>query len=134
LLTAGRFDYQALATQGNVTRLDIAVDLGNIDIEDLLIATPKPGATKSYFGLSGKVETKYLNVNKKGSRMYVYDRRALLDKLNGEGIGEPSEFGNAKYTRVEVRTEVGTPITAMADMSNRLLRIDLFDIRGGRPA
>ena len=85
LLTAGHFDYQALATQGRVTRLDIAVDLVNIDIEDVLIATPKPGVTNSYFGLSGKAETKYLNVNKKGSRMYVYDRRALLAKLNAEG-------------------------------------------------
>ena len=133
LLTAGHFDYQALATQGRVTRLDIAVDLVNIDIEDVLIATPKPGVTNSYFGLSGKAETKYLNVNKKGSRMYVYDRRALLAKLNAEGLGEPSEFGNAKYTRVEVRTEVGTSITAMADMSNRLLRIDLFDIEAADP-
>jgi hypothetical protein len=133
LLTAGHFDYPALAAQGKVTRLDIAVDLVNIDIEDLLIATPKLGVTKSYFGLSGKVETKYLNVNKKGSRTYVYDRRALLDKLNAEGIGELSEFGGAKYTRVEVRTEVGTPITAMAHMSNRLLKIDLFDIEAAAP-
>jgi len=133
LLTAGYFDYKALATQGKVTRLDIAVDLVNIDIEDLLIGTRKPGVTSSYFGLSGKAETKYLNVNKKGSRMYVYDRRALLDKLNAEGIGQPSEFGNAKYTRVEVRTEVATAITAMADMSNRLLKIDLFDIEAVTP-
>jgi hypothetical protein len=133
MLTAGHFDYPALATQGKVTRLDIAVDLVNIDIEDLLIATPKPGVTKSYFGLSGKVETKYLNVNKKGSRTYVYDRRALLDKLNAEGLGELSEFGTAKYTRVEVRTEVGTPITAMANMSNRLLKLDLFDIEAATP-
>jgi len=53
--------------------------------------------------------------------------------LNAEGIGELSEFGGAKYTRVEVRTEVGTPITAMAHMSNRLLKIDLFDIEAAAP-
>ena len=133
MLTAGHFDYQALATQGRVTRIDIAVDLVNIGIEDLLIATAKPGVTNSYFGVTGKAETKYLNVNKWGSSLYVYDRRALLEKMHAEGSGKPSEFGAAKYTRVEVRTEVNTPIATMVGMSNRLLKIDLFDIDAAAP-
>jgi hypothetical protein len=128
MLTAGHFDYKALAANGSVTRVDIAIDLVNIDIEDLLISTAKPGITNNYFGVTGKAETKYLNVNKGGSKLYVYDRRALLEKMQAEGSGKPSEFGAAKYTRVEVRTEVNTPIAAMAGMSNRLLKIDLFDI------
>jgi hypothetical protein len=132
-LTAGHFDYQGLAAYGNVTRADIAVDLVNIDIEDLLISTAKPGVTNNYFGVTGKAETKYLNVNKGGSKLYVYDRRALLEKIQAEGSGKPSEFGAAKYTRVEVRTEVNTPIAAMAGMSNRLLKIDLFDIDAASP-
>jgi hypothetical protein len=122
MLTAGHFDYTVLATQGRVTRADIAVDLVNIDIEDLLIATAKPGVTSGYFGVTGKAETKYLNVNRRGSNLYVYDRRARLEKLVAKGIGEPTEFGNAKYTRVEVRTEVNAPITAMAGMSCRFRR------------
>lgn len=133
MLTAGHFDYKALAAYGNVTRADIAVDLVNIDIEDLLIATTKPGVTNSYFGVTGKAETKYLNVNKGGSKLYVYDRRALLEKMQAEGTGKPSEFGATKYTRVEVRTEVNAPIAAMAGMSNRLLKIDLFDIDAVAP-
>jgi hypothetical protein len=133
MLTLGHFNYQALATYGDVTRTDIAVDLVNIDIEDLLIATAKPGVTNNYFGVTGKAETKYLNVNKGGSKLYVYDRRALIEKMQAEGGGKPSEFGTAKYTRVEVRTEVCTPITAMAGMSNRLLKIDLFDIDAASP-
>jgi hypothetical protein len=115
-----------------VTRVDIAVDLVNIDIEDLLITTSKPGATSGYFGVTGKAESKYLNVNKKGSNLYVYDRRRLLEKMQAEG-GEPSEFGGAKYTRVEVRTEVNQPIAAMPNMSNRLLKLDLFDIEAAIP-
>jgi hypothetical protein len=133
MLTAGHFDYQALATQGRVTRTDIAIDLVNIDIEDLLIASAKPGVTSSYFGVTGKAETKYLNVRRSGSKLYVYDRRALLEKMQAEGSGKPSEFGATKYTRVEVRTEVNAPIAAMAGMSNRLLKIDLFDIDAVAP-
>ncbi len=132
-LTAGHFDYQALVEHGQVTRADIAVDLVNIDIEDLLISTPKPGVTNAYFGVSGKAETKYLNVTKGGSNLYVYDRRASLKKAHTEGIGEPSQYGETKCTRVEVRTEVNAPLTAMPGMSNRLLKIDLVDIEAAVP-
>jgi hypothetical protein len=132
-LTAGHFNYQALAAHGRVTRADIAVDLVNIDIEDLLISTSKPGVTNGYFGVAGKAETKYLNVTKSGSNLYVYDRRASLKKAYEAGTAEPSQYGEAKYTRVEVRTEINAPLIGMPSMSNRLLKIDLFDIEAGVP-
>ena len=98
-ITKGTVSYEQLAQQGKVTRVDIAVDLVNIDLEDLLINTAKPGVTNGYFGITGKAETKYLNVNKKGSKLYVYDRKALLQKASAGDAGPASEFGNAKYTR-----------------------------------
>jgi len=130
-LTAHHFDFEALAAEGTVTRVDIAVDLVNIDIEDLLINTAKPGVTNGYFGITGKAETKYLNVNKSGSNLYVYDRRALLAKLQQDG--EKALYGGAKYTRVEVRSNPNIPLTAMDGMSNRLLKVDLFDIEAASP-
>jgi hypothetical protein len=133
LLTAGHYDYQALACCGRVSRIDIAVDLVNIDIEDMLIATAKPSATSGYFGVTGKAETKYLNQKKGGSKLYVYDRRARLEKLHAEGKGEPSEFGEAKYTRVEIRTEANIPIVDIPNMSNRLLKLNIFDIDAAAP-
>jgi hypothetical protein len=132
-ITAGLVSYDHLAHAGKVTRLDIAVDLVNIDIEDLLISTPKSGVTHSYFGLTGKAETKYLNVNKRGSDLYVYDRKALLHKLQAEGVGAGSEFDQAKYTRVEVRAIPDKPITQLVKLHNRLKRINLLDIEAAKP-
>jgi hypothetical protein len=132
-ITAGLVSYAHLAHAGKVTRLDIAVDLVNIDIEDLLISTPKSGVTHSYFGLTGKAETKYLNVNKRGSDLYVYDRKSLLHKLQAEGVGAGSEFDQAKYTRVEVRAIPDKPIVQLVKLHNRLKRINLLDIEAAKP-
>ena len=87
-ITANKVNHQAFANSGKVTRVDIAVDLVNIDLEDLLVCASKPGVSNSYFGLGGKAETMYLNVNKSGSNLYVYDRR--------EGnVPPPVEIGSA---------------------------------------
>jgi hypothetical protein len=131
-ITAGAVTYDLLAQLGKVTRADIAVDFVNIDIEDLLISTSKPGKTKAYFSLSGKAETKYLNVNKKGSNLYLYDRKALLQEL-AEGGGKPSEFGQAPYTRVEFRTQPNVPIVELPKMHNRLKKINLMDMEAATP-
>jgi hypothetical protein len=128
LITANQFDYTAFAKHGRVTRIDIAVDLVNIDIEDLLISTPKPGVTNGYFGITGKAETKYLNVNKSGSKLYVYDKKAAL-----KAVGKVSEFGEAKLTRVERRTHPNVPIVALPEMNNRLKAIDILDIEAATP-
>lgn len=132
-IMCGEVTYKNLASVGKVTRLDIAVDLVNIDLEDLLVTTSKPGVSIGYFGLSGKAETKYLNVNKKGSNLYVYDRKTRLQKLQEEGIGAGSVFGDTKYTRVEVRTTSEKPIIALPGFQNRLKRIDLIDIEAAEP-
>ncbi len=132
-ITGGLVSYDQLAHAGKVTRLDLAIDLVNIDIEDLLISTPKPGVSNAYFGLTGKAETKYLNVNKRGSDLYVYDRKTHLQKLQADGVGAGSEFGQAKYTRVEVRAIPNKPIVQLEKLHNRLKRIGLLDIEAAEP-
>ena len=132
-ITGGKVNYEQLANAGKVTRIDIAVDLINIDMEDLLVTTPKPGVTMGYFGVTGKTETKYLNINKKGSNLYVYDRREHLRKLHQQGVGSGPEYGDTKHTRVEVRTKADKPIVSLPGLQNRLTGIDLIDIEAAEP-
>ncbi len=124
----GAFTYLDIAAGCKVTRFDVAVDLVNIDVEDLLITTTKPGKTMSYFSLAGKKETAYLNIKKKGSNLYVYDRKALIEKLFVEGSGQPSEFGEAPYTRIECRVKPDKPITSLPKSHNPFKKIGLIDI------
>ena len=57
----GKVSYGDFAKTSRVTRIDVAVDLINVDIEDLLIGVKKPGKKVSYFGIGGKIETAYQN-------------------------------------------------------------------------
>ena len=132
-ITCGEVAYTALANAGKVTRLDIAVDLINIDLEDMLVSTAKPGVSMGYFGLSGKAETKYLNVKKKGSNLYIYDRKTHLQKLQEDGKGVGLEYGDAKHTRIEVRVYPNKPIVDLPYLKNPLAKIDLIDIEAAQP-
>lgn len=132
-LTCNAFTYNDLALGCRVTRIDVAVDLVNIEPEDLLIKASKPGVKMAYFGLSGDLETSYLNVTKKGSKLYVYDRKTLLKKQQQEGQGKGSPYGEAEYTRVEVRLTPEKPITKLASMHNPLTKLDLIDIEAPVP-
>lgn len=132
-MSNGEITYVDIAESCKVTRFDVAVDLVNVDVEDLLIKTQKPGKTMSYFSFAGKKETNYLNVNKKGSNLYVYDRKALLEKLEAEGAGKPSEYDDAPYTRVERRVKPDRPISELHKCQNPLTDLHLLDIEAGTP-
>lgn len=90
-ITKGKFDYNDFLKGSRVTRIDIAVDLINVDVEDLLISTNTSGKKMSYFGVGGKLETAYQNTS---NTTYVYDKR---QKQTDDGI-EP-EYGNAPHRR-----------------------------------
>ena len=133
-LSNGLLDYEHIAVNCKVTRLDVAVDLINIDLEDLLISTPKPGVSMGYFGLTGKAETKYLNVNTNGSNLYVYDRKTHIQKLQDKGVMVDAEYGETKYTRVEFRLYPDRPISKLNTLKhNPFKRINLIDIESPEP-
>lgn len=128
VILLGNGSWATLIENAKITRLDIAVDLHNIDIENLLIGTMKPGKKISYFGIEGKAETNYLNVTSKGSGLYVYDKKQKYvdDK-------QPPEFGDTPHTRVEVRTSTTKGILGLLSLMNHLKKISLVDIEAPEP-
>ena len=117
--------YETLRKAGNVTRLDVAVDLVNVDVEDLLVAAKKPGKKLSYFGIGGKIETAYQNTSK---TIYIYDKKqAQLDK------DLKPEYGETPYTRVEIRTRTTKGITGLPKLLNHLKKVSLVDIEAPNP-
>lgn len=130
----GAITFESVALNCKVTRTDVAVDLVNIDIEDMLITGNKPGVSMGYFGIGGKAESKYLNVKKKGSNLYVYDRKVSLEKLKAKGKSEGSEYGDTVYTRVEFRLHPDRPITELGTLKhNPFKRVHLIDIESLSP-
>lgn len=125
LILLGNGTWETIINEGCITRLDVAVDLVNVDVEDLLVATKKPGKKLSYFGLGGKIETAYQNTTK---TIYIYDKRQkqLDDDL------EP-EYGGAPHTRVEIRTKTTKGILGLPTLMNHLKKVHLVDIEAPNP-
>lgn len=121
----GNGTWQTVINEGTITRLDIAVDLVNVDVEDLLVATKKPGKKLSYFGVEGKIETAYQNTS---NTIYIYDKKqALLDS------DLTPEYGDAPHTRVEIRTKTTKGIAGLPTLLNHLDKVSLVDIEAPSP-
>lgn len=127
-LTHNAVGWNSLGTTGRVTRVDVAVDLVNIGLDDILIRTVQLGKTMNYFGKDGQSETKYMNVSKKGSKSYVYDRKVRLVEAK-----KASEFGEAKYIRTEVRIVPECALSDLAKLQNKLTKIEFFDFEAPTP-
>lgn len=125
-LTAGLFEYADIVNAGNVTRLDIAVDIVNLDIEDVFISTKGLGKSHSYFSAAGKAETIYLNVTGKGSKLSIYDKKTQLAET---GSKQPHTFyKQAKQTRVEFRKNYEKPPAKLLNSQNPFKEIRLIDV------
>ena len=125
-ITAGHVEYADILAEGNITRFDIAVDIVNLDIEDVFIATKNPGKSHSYFSAVGKAETTYLGVTSKGSKLYVYDKKTQLAET---GKKQPAPFfRQAKWTRVEFRKQFEKPPAKLASSHNPFKDIRLIDV------
>lgn len=91
----GIFDYSDVATAGKVTRLDVACDVLNCSISNLLVRRKGGGKSHAYFGIDDEIETIYLGISKgqKNSGNYAYNKRQdLRDK------GFPKQFSGIPCT------------------------------------
>ncbi len=109
------FDYSDLATTGKVTRLDVACDVVNCSISDLLVRRKGGGKSHAFFGIDDEIETIYLGIPKgqKNSANYAYNKRQdLRDK------GLPKQFSGIPYTRIETRIKnPQCPVTSLTALN-----------------
>ena len=96
-LSLGNYPYKSIIETGHITRADIAVDMINVPIHDLIIAGKGSGKSVKFIGLAGDLETDYLDKPKdKPSYKKVYNKQKQQSDLNLE-----EDFGGVHHTRVE---------------------------------
>ena len=120
----------SIATDAKITRIDVAVDMLNIDPEDILVAHEFQGKTIAYFGESGKVETIYFDKKTKSSNTYLYDKKTQIKESGKPVNGGANEYGEAKYTRLERRLQTQKTLSNLESLSNPLKKLDLKDLDG----
>lgn len=125
ILSDGHVSYADIANHGRITRIDVAFDLINVDVEDLLVGSKNKGKKLSYFGVGGKIETAYQNTS---NTVYVYDKR----QKQIDDDAEP-EYGSAPHTRVEVRTKPTKHITELTTLNSQPKKVFVVDIEAPEP-
>ena len=121
---------KVIAEDAKITRLDVAVDMLNIDPEDILIDHKFTGKTNAYFGSGGKIETVYLNKKTKGSTTYLYDKKVQAQDTGKSLDTGVNKYGEAKYTRLECRVQTQKPFKKLASLKNPLKKVYLADMDG----
>lgn len=115
----GQWTYADIATKGKVSRVDLACDVINCTISDLVVRTTVPGKSHAYFGIDEEVETIYLGMKgKKNSPQYAYNKRQdLMDKKRNP------KYGGIPWTRIEKRIMANRPITKLCDIESNPLEV-----------
>lgn len=119
----GSFTYADLLQDGKVTRVDAAIDLVNVSIDDVLIVTKTPEKSIVYHGTDGGTETIYLGASKhlKRGHTAIYNKQQQLDD-----VGRTEKFGGVPLTRIEARPKTSTPIVNLPLLPNPLKEIILM--------
>lgn len=121
---------EVIAEEAKITRMDVAVDMLNIDPEDILVDHKFTGKTNAYFGSGGKIETVYLNKKTKGSTTYLYDKKVQAQDTGKSLDAGVNKYGEAKYTRLECRVQTQKPFKKLASLKNPLTKVELADMDG----
>ncbi|PCJ61498.1 MAG: hypothetical protein COA65_00620 [Rhodospirillaceae bacterium] len=116
--------YEKIATQGKVTRVDVACDIINAQISELLFRPRKKGKRHAYYSQEGALETIYMGVKKKdkNSDLYAYDKALQQEE---DEIGQT--YQGVVHTRVEFRVKTQVPIVKLASLASPLSKLDVFD-------
>ena len=85
--------WEYVVTNGHVTRLDVAVDIVGVRVEDFLCLT-KQGITSAVWGVDGQAQS--LSLGKKGDKTLVYSIKA-------KRLAKDPEWNGSSKIRVERR-------------------------------
>jgi hypothetical protein len=115
--------YTDIITKGQVTRLDIAVDLVGVRIDDLDIRISAKGKSHWYYSQEGEAETGYFGLKKANAPWKAYNKRRQL-KETGTGH-EGQLYGGLSHTRLEFHAVPKKSVPQLVDFKNPFADISL---------
>ena len=114
-LQVGGLNFQDIATNGKITRVDVAVDLIGIGIHDLIFRCSEGGKSHCYFSEAGQLETGYFGLkdSNKNCPWVAYDKKQQLLELQ-----EELPYGGNSYTRIEYHSKLNIKLASLPAMKN----------------
>jgi hypothetical protein len=115
--------YTDIITKGQVTRLDIAVDLVGVRIDDLDIRISDKGKSHWYHSPRGEAETGYFGLKKANAPWKAYNKRRQF-KETGSGQ-EAQLYGGLSHTRLEFHAIPKKAVPALVGIKNPFANISI---------
>lgn len=124
------FSQAHLATHARVTSIDLAVDLVNLHLSDLLIEKGDSHKTHVYYGKTGRQETFYggIHASKKSGSLKFYNKAQELLDTDGvlTGLHLPPEI---PLSRLEVKCVTKLPLIRLDEIKNPFMQADVYLVR-----
>jgi hypothetical protein len=109
---------QWVIENAKVRRYDVAVDMLNVSMQDLIYESSLKGKFMEFYGQDKTLESAYLGKEKKKDGagklkygpLYLYDKKQQIDDTDQS----PKYGGTADYVRIECRAAPGTALKTVA--------------------
>jgi len=112
--------YSSLMNYGRCTRMDIAIDILGVDIEDMMVWNTAARRTRMYTGEYGCLETYYLGSLGSQRHFAIYDKRAEMEK-NGIDMDLP----DGPIVRIEARLRPSVYWCDMSELPNPFAKLNV---------
>jgi len=112
--------YGDLVKSGRCTRLDIAIDILGVDIEDLLVWNTTARRTRIYTTEHGRLETYYLGSTSSPRHYVIYDKRAEMEKK-----GIDTYLPDGPIVRIEARLRPSVYWCDMSELTNPFAKLNV---------
>jgi len=115
--------YEEWMSVHHVSRVDVAIDLEHVNINDLLITAPNYVRTGMWCSKGGRTETLYLGSEQSPGRFIAYNKRAELLKHGHKDIGHD-------LTRLEFRLrKTGLTVSGLLSIPNPFQDVRIYSLR-----
>lgn len=108
-----QYSWKDIAEKGRVTRIDLAADLLYVRSDQLIYASASGGKSMVHYGVSGALETAYLEKKSKSAKVIIYNKR---QEQKDKGL--QAGFGSINHTRIERHASTLLPLIKLQELKN----------------
>lgn len=125
------FEFPRLAAEGTVTSIDLAVDIENISLRDVLFMKEDEHKSHIYFGKTGRAETIYsgIHASSKNGNIKLYNKaQQKVDKASKKSASVSNLVGTQgiPLQRLEIRVSPRLPLVRLNEMKNPFEKLSLY--------
>jgi hypothetical protein len=116
--------FNQMAKYGNISRIDLAVDVLNVKVDELLAESTGSKKSGMWCGPRGNIETLYIGSKYSNWRACIYDKKHCLKE---KGLPYPHH----ETTRIECQIKPKCSVNELSKIKNSFKRVNIYNCGNG---